>query len=61
MDATDTERARCRAIVELVMLEVSPEAQRALIRCLNMIATGAEPITMREQVDEDRTPAPGSG
>jgi hypothetical protein len=53
MDATETERARCVAIVELVMLEVSPEAQRALIRVRNLIASGSEPVTFRGQVDEE--------
>lgn len=53
MDATETERARCVAIVELVMLEVSQEAQRALIRARNMIASGAEPMTFREQIESD--------
>ncbi len=52
MDAVETERKRCVAIVETVMLEAPPAAQPALIRVLNLIASGAEPITFREQVEE---------
>jgi hypothetical protein len=61
MDAVETERARCVAIVDLVMLEAPPEAQSALLRCLNLIANGAEPITMREQVEPTKSPPPGVG
>lgn len=53
MDDTAKERARCVEIVELTMLESPPEAQGALIRVRNMIATGKEPQTFREQIEGD--------
>lgn len=49
MDAAETERMRCVAIVELVMLEAPQSAQSALIRARNLIASGSEPIAFREQ------------
>lgn len=60
-EAAEYERRRCVAIVELTMLESPPECQHALIRVLNSIANGAEPITMKEQLAKKQAAAKNKG
>lgn len=53
MERADLERQRCVQIVELAMLEATPEQERILFRIRNLIASGGEPTTFREQVESD--------
>ncbi len=57
-EATAAERKRCVEIVELTMLEAPEAAQRALTRVRNLIASGSEPITFREQLQCPSPPCP---
>ena len=51
-ESTKDERDRCTAIVDRALLECGPEAKQWLIRVRNLIASGADPQTFREQAEE---------